>query len=1181
MRPLIRFIIPVIVLISCGNPAEVNVPVSTQVKKNTDSTITGVPLPYTPENIDTDSLLPPTVIPAKAPVIENAYLNVRIAAPPFVTAANQNPTIKTPGLEGVSLPTEGSVDYSFTRSHNPKPVPALPPSFKDKASYNIQYIDVDQGLSSSYIMCMEEDQRGNLWFGTWQMGVSMYNGRYFTHFSEEDGLSSNYIWSICEDDEGNIWFGTDGSGVCKYDGHAFTQYDDKSGIPDLVIRDIILDPNGDLWMATREAGVTRYDGEKWYTYGIDQGLPSNEANDLHRTKSGQILIATQGGFCVYDGIGFTRYTAEDGLPTDEIETVFEDSKGNIWLGSYGYGACKFDGNNFYQYTTEQGLTSDYIEQIIEDGYGNLWFATSDGGLTMYDRQQFTHITENEGLSNDNIYCIHEDTHGNLWFGSYGAGVNKYSERSFQNFTETSGLPVPIIRNIMEDADGNLWFAHTQGVSKYVDGMFHHYNEESGLASDFVRAMHQDRNGDIWFAHDVGGVTKFDGVNFYHYQEDQGMYASQVFVIHEDSEGNLYFGTNGEGVIMFGTNGSIKQFLFEDDDAQNLVRAISEDAEGNIWFGTNGGGAYIWDGENITIYKKELSENPTILSFLPTKDNKMWVGTEHSGAFLLSREKSRKFSTKNGLTNDIIWSMSEDYEGNIWIGTERGLNMISHSDTTDYMITKFGKLDGLKGVDFFPNSACLDHKSRFWWGSGKALIMLDLKKYETIMEAPKVTINDVELHQSFIDFRALADSNNTDKKLSLESDKSYDLSDVSFDGVVPFTNCPNNLELPYELNHVTFHFSAIDWAAPHKLRYQYKMEGLDKDWSPLVKDDKAVYNSIPEGNYTFKIRAIGEAQLWSETLVYPLVIRAPWYRTTLAYIGYVVGAILLVLLTMYLRTRQLIEQRKTLEKTVQQRTLEVVHQKELVEIKNKEITDSITYAKRIQEAILPSPASFKKVLQESFILYKPKDIVAGDFYWMEYSDNKVLIAAADCTGHGVPGAMVSVVCNNALNRAVREFGLSKPGDILNKVRDLVIESFASGKKDIKDGMDIALLSFDLKTNEVEYAGANNSLYIVSDGELNTVEADKQPIGKYAVNKDFTNYTVNTKKGDTLYICTDGYMDQFGGPKGKKFKYVPFMDMLVKINDKSMVAQKEFIDEVFENWRGDFEQVDDICVIGVRL
>lgn len=257
------------------------------------------------------------------------------------------------------------------------------------------------------------------------------------------------------------------------------------------------------------------------------------------------------------------------------------------------------------------------------------------------------------------------------------------------------------------------------------------------------------------------------------------------------------------------------------------------------------------------------------------------------------------------------------------------------------------------------------------------------------------------------------------------------------------------------------------------------------------------------------------------------------------------------------------------------------QKQEVEEKNKEITDSITYAKRIQEAILPPRSELNKHLKNGFVLYKPKDIVAGDFYWLEQKNDTILFAAADCTGHGVPGAMVSVVCNNALNRAVREFGITNPAEILSKVRELVIETFEKSRDDVKDGMDIALCSLNLKTNELNYAGANNSLYLVRDGKLSEVKADKQPIGIYVTKDSFTNHKINLQKGDAIYIFTDGYADQFGGEKGKKFKYEPFRKLLLDNENKPMDDQKEILDNSFETWKGSYEQVDDVCVIGVKI
>ena len=261
--------------------------------------------------------------------------------------------------------------------------------------------------------------------------------------------------------------------------------------------------------------------------------------------------------------------------------------------------------------------------------------------------------------------------------------------------------------------------------------------------------------------------------------------------------------------------------------------------------------------------------------------------------------------------------------------------------------------------------------------------------------------------------------------------------------------------------------------------------------------------------------------------------------------------------------------------------EINEQKMQVEEKNEEILDSINYAKRIQLAILPPDKIFKKYLPNSFILYKPKDVVAGDFYWMEHVGDQVIFAAADCTGHGVPGAMVSVVCHNALNRSVREFSLTDPAKILDKTRELVIETFEKSEQEVKDGMDIALCTFNQKTNELLFAGANNPLYLIRDGEVQEFKGDKQPIGVYSDPYPFKTNHIQLQKGDQYYIFTDGFADQFGGEKGKKFKPKNFRDHLVRYQNEKTEKVKILLDTTFERWKGDLEQVDDVCVIGVRI
>ena len=255
----------------------------------------------------------------------------------------------------------------------------------------------------------------------------------------------------------------------------------------------------------------------------------------------------------------------------------------------------------------------------------------------------------------------------------------------------------------------------------------------------------------------------------------------------------------------------------------------------------------------------------------------------------------------------------------------------------------------------------------------------------------------------------------------------------------------------------------------------------------------------------------------------------------------------------------------------------------VEEKNHEILDSINYAKRIQTAILPSLQLRERVLPSHFVLYEPKDIVAGDFYWLEETKDSIIFAVADCTGHGVPGAMMSVVCHNALNRSVKEFGLRNPGEILDKTREIIVEELSKNHQDVSDGMDISLCTWNKASNELTWAGANNPLWIwkKTSGDMVEIKPNKQPIGKHFDMQPFTSHPVELEKGDRIYLITDGFADQFGGPESKKFKAKNLKNLILQISNEQIHRQIEILKTTFFQWKGDLEQIDDVCIMGIEI
>jgi serine phosphatase RsbU (regulator of sigma subunit) len=298
---------------------------------------------------------------------------------------------------------------------------------------------------------------------------------------------------------------------------------------------------------------------------------------------------------------------------------------------------------------------------------------------------------------------------------------------------------------------------------------------------------------------------------------------------------------------------------------------------------------------------------------------------------------------------------------------------------------------------------------------------------------------------------------------------------------------------------------------------------------------------------------------------------------------IVGCFFILIVAILLFNRNKVKQKANIE--LEQKNSEIEHKNAELSLKNKEITDSIKYAKRLQEAILPPDNQVKKILPDSFVLYKPKDIVSGDFYWVEEWGNTILVAAADCTGHGVPGAFMSIVGNNLLREAVNVYGLTKPFLILNSLNKNISKILHQTEElsSVKDGMDIALISIDKTTNKIEFAGAYNSLWIVRENKLIEVQGDKHPVGAFVGEelKQFTHKEFSAQQGDILYLFTDGYADQFGGSKGKKFKYKQLQELLLLNSNKPMTEQRELLNATIEDWRGNLEQVDDILLLGIKI
>ena len=390
---------------------------------------------------------------------------------------------------------------------------------------------------------------------------------------------------------------------------------------------------------------------------------------------------------------------------------------------------------------------------------------------------------------------------------------------------------------------------------------------------------------------------------------------------------------------------------------------------------------------------------------------------------------------------------------------------------------------------------------------------------------------------------------------------------------------------YSDHSLTFNFAALEYTKSEKNNYKYMMEGLNNNWIEIGNRNFQDFGTLAPGEYTLRVKGSNNDLVWNEKEIsLKIIVLPPIWKTIWAYILYAIIILTVVFTYVRSRTRKLQHANDAL-RTKQLAALEIAKQREELALKNKNITDSINYAKRIQEAMLPSEFLFRKLLPDSFIFYNPKDIVSGDFYWVTEKESKIFIAAVDCTGHGVPGAFMSIIGFDLLRNITKERGVENPAQILNLLNLGISETFSrhTNETALKDGMDVSLLVIDRNNKVLEYSGAFNPLYIARDNKIIEVKGNRFAVGKMEGNEDnkFDNHIIPYKDNDMVYIFSDGYADQFGGPLGKKFKFRRFRHLLLTINSLPLTKQKSFLEENFDSWKGQLEQVDDILVIGIRL
>ena len=709
---------------------------------------------------------------------------------------------------------------------------------------------VEAGLAQSQVNSIWQDRSGYLWLGTYGGGVSRFDGSRFKTFGVVDGLPDNTVYSICEDKNGNLWFGTY-NGMSKFDGSTFTNYSIKDGLPNKHIFRIIKDRNHVIWIGTG-VGVSRLDGSTFTNYNDKDGLTGGAVHAILEDKDGQMWFGTEkSGVFRYDGSRFIQIAGESELGDNYVNCLAQDSIGIIWIGTYAGGLASYDGKKFNRYPQ----FSSTVWAVLTDRDNHMWIGTRDG-LIHYDYKTHVTYTMDNGLGNNSVWSILKDREGNIWAGTEGGGVSRFRDLGFEQYTIKRGLSDNVVWDIMEDKNNTIWIGTSSGLDRLDGNVVTHVPVVPGKATTYVFSVLQDSKNTIWIGTDGNGVYKMVGRNFIHQKVSKEFDKGSVLNIFEDRESNIWFGTYGDGVYKFDGSGYV-HYTTKDGLLDDEVYSIFQCVNGSIWF-IGASGVTKFDGK---VFTNAFPEGPLskglVMGIAQGRDSVLWIGTDH-GLYSLDGNDLTAFTENEGMFSNIIFSTMFDNDGNLWIGHHRGISKLDiplYDSTGKLSISNYGAEEGLSGAECNQNGIMKDHLGNVWFGTIKgAVVCRPGRRSQNHLET-LTHITGLRLFYETANLKPFCDS------------------------VDRATQLPMNLQLPHNRNHLSIDFLGINLAAPSRVRYQFKLDGLDEKWSPPTTDRKAVYPNLPPGEYTFHVKSCNEYGMWNaQSTNLSFVILPPFWRT---------------------------------------------------------------------------------------------------------------------------------------------------------------------------------------------------------------------------------------------------------------------------------------------------------------
>ena len=791
--------------------------------------------------------------------------------------------------------------------------------------------------------------------------------------------------------------------------------------------------------------------------------------------------------------------------------------------------------------TSKGLSDNDVKQVLLDHSNNLWVALNNGISRIEISSPLTVNTEKSGITGSiNTILRYQDL---LYVGT-NTGLFVQDQNNEKPFRQLFNLNVPV--RCLVEAEGSLLAGTDAGIFL--------------ISGKSIRKFGNDAT-----------VTLF--------------YSPEMKIL-------LSGGPKGLSAYSFDSFRKINSIALEGEDIIGITAENNRTGTAaEFWLGTRYNGVIrIKLDHDLTLISDNYNSSDGIPDglVLPVRISSGTMFATSQGLYTFTNENIVKQSVPDSLKNNAdfskgYFSLAEDsYKtvgesvsfmvetGNkVWICSDNKVGYLDKEDGMKWINSPFSGIEVGKINTVYPeeNGIC-------FIGTTDGLVRYDGNTRKAYDEK----------------FPALI------RKITLPGQDS-----TIFMGTY-FTTASGNIEiiteqttflkptLHYGNNSIRIEFSAPFYEFSDKTYYSYQLEGLNSRWSQWTQENFREFTNLHEGNYTFSVKARNIYGTESLPAYYSFAVLPPWYRSVPAYISYFILASILLWLVARIYSYRLKRENIRLEGIVSERTAEVVRQKDEIVSKNttleyqkKEIEDSIRYASRIQSAVIPSENACRELLPDSFVVFKPLNIVSGDFYWISQNGNRTIFTAADCTGHGVPGAFMSMLGVAFLNEIVNKDYITAPDKILNQLREKVIQALQQQgiSGEAQDGMDIALVSIDNQNRKLEYSGAYNPLIMIRNGEVFETAGDKMPIGIYENMKAFTNHVIDIEKGDVFYMFSDGYEDQFGGPDGKKLKSKRLKQLLIEIHKHPMEKQKELLETAFEEWKGDLPQIDDVVVVGLLI